>query len=427
MTTATTDRSSRRVVLAVGLLLAALVCAGAALAAPNIWALDAGLTEKEVITGENITVNATLKNTGDTGFLTISLSRNNSSASTSKRVRVKGNSERIVALNSSIDKPGKYNFVVDDGARKERTGTITVSDSKVSETTTRSDGRDSTVRGGTVDDSVSVDLPAATNQSIAVESVTLDPSGTAFNRTVATYAPPDNASFAIPSGTGSTVIGTVEVTGSDGVATTGLRVAVQRSAVTDASLDSESLSLYQANGSGYESVDVDRTDSSEKTIVLNATATASDQYLVGSLSPRFTMTKTVVNTRSTESGKRINLTATVRNDGAIAGSYTAPLQINGDEVASQSVTVEPGATESVTVSHVVTSDGDYDISLGNRSVGSVVLSTGPNDSTDGGPIGDVGSEPVAELPGIGAVSISQVVVGALIVAIGGAVLLFRRG
>jgi hypothetical protein len=418
--------STQSVRFAVACLLAGLLCSGAALAAPTIFLLDADLAEKEVIAGENITVDATLKNSGDGGFITISLSPNESGDSTSKRVRVNGDSKRVVALNTTIDTPGKYTLVVNDGTRKERTGTLTVSDIKVTNTTTRADGRNVTVRGGTAKGSLTAALPTAPNQTIAVESVTVGAPGSAFNRTVSTYGPPENASFEVPDDGGATILGAIELSGTDGVTTTGLQVTVTNSSLANESVPTDAVQLYQANGIGYEAVDTVRNQSRDGVVVLNATTTSSDQYLVGTLSPRFTVTNTAINTGSTDGGKRINLTATVRNDGPIAGSYKAPLRVNGDTVSTETVTVQPGESTTVIVTHTVTSDGDYDISLGNQSVGSVVLTTGASDSPATGQGDGDEAAPIGEVPGVGPVSMTQVAVGAGIILLGGALVLFRR-
>lgn len=420
--------TDRLIVPILVLLLVTVPLAGSVAAAPNIWAVSADLAHDEALVGERVPVEVHMKNTGDGGTTTIEVKRNGS-VRASERISMDGNAEKNVEIPIRINNTGYYKISVDDGAGSVRAGYLTVSNVRTASVSERSDGRTVRFRAGTVESNTSVvaSAPAAPNSSFTLESVTMTSSGAPFNRSVATYAPAGNASFAIPGGEGSTVIGAVDMDSLDGVSTANVRLAVDRALIRDRDLETEDVVVYRRGSDGFEPVSTAQVDTTAEAVVYEATTDGGDQFVVGSLVPAFSVSSNEISTRSTDDGKRINLTASVTNDGPAAGDFDATMQVNGETVDRQTVTVGADQTKRIRLQHTVTDQGDYDVGFGNQSVGSVVL-TGDDPASEDAPEDDgtTGGGPVPALPETDDVGLVQIGIGAAIVLFGGALVLFRR-
>ena len=66
-------------------------------------------------------------------------------------------------------------------------------------------------------------------------------------------------------------------------------------------------------------------------------------------------------------GDSVTVTATVKNIGGIAGTYTATLAIEGQEIESKNILVDPESSKEVSFQFSKTSPGTYNIAIGSSS------------------------------------------------------------
>jgi len=77
----------------------------------------------------------------------------------------------------------------------------------------------------------------------------------------------------------------------------------------------------------------------------------------------FTVTNLSISPGVVEPGEELSISAMVTNSGSLAGSYTARLKINGSEVDSQEVSLEPGESQAVSFTVSRGAEGEYSVVL----------------------------------------------------------------
>jgi hypothetical protein len=87
------------------------------------------------------------------------------------------------------------------------------------------------------------------------------------------------------------------------------------------------------------------------------------------MSPAFSINGTELDTEDAPGGRRILVTATVENNGAVAGEYDMAMTLDGGTVNETTVTVPAGETRTVTLSAVTDSAGAYDVGVNDQAVG----------------------------------------------------------
>lgn len=415
------------------ILLVNVAFAGTAAAQPRIWVGSADLEQESVLVGETVGVEVNMHNRGDGGVLGVSVEANGSEM-TSERIHVEEDSNKQAVINVSFDEPGTYRIV----AGGKTAGTVTVTQMLASSVAEREDGQTVRIRAGGLEsgEPTSVNMPDSESQSFAVERVTLTGPNSSFNRSVATYAPPDGASFSVPSGDGVSIVGAVEMDSSADSETTSIRVGVDRDLISENDLQADEVSVYgNANGS-FTPLDTRQVTTSEDRVVYEAVTDGGSQFIVGALTPEFDVRSTDLSTESAAGGRLITLTATIANDGQVTGEYPAEMRVDGVTVDEVNVTLRPGQSETVTLQHTLTSEGEYEVGLGDESVRSVVLTS---DAVSGTENAD-GSESASgenssgesildaepSLPSLDDVGALELGIGAGIVLLGGSLLLIFR-
>lgn len=410
--------------------------AGAVMAAPQIWVSSADLDRDATLVGEPVDVAVQMHNNGDDGgAISVEITANGSDLK-SERVQVDAQSDKEARIPITISEPGTYEI----RAEGKSAGTLTVSRLRAASVDERTDGRTVLLRAGatTAGEELTADLPASENGSFDLRQVRMTGSGSAFNRSVATYAPPRNASFSVPDDDSASVVGAIDMDSLSDVETTSLTVAIDREAIRDTGIETDDVGVYRKTDDGYEPVTTEQTSVAADTITYEATTDGGSQFVVGSLAPSFSVQSQQLSTGNAADGKRVNLTATVANDGHVAGEYTAEMRVDGSTVDEQSVSIPAGGSVTVVLEHVLTAQGDYSVALGDQSVGSVVLTSddastdeptdaeetptdGPDETDDGSPL-----DAAPSLPTLGGVGMIEFAIGAGIVVVGGGLLLLLR-
>jgi hypothetical protein len=86
--------------------------------------------------------------------------------------------------------------------------------------------------------------------------------------------------------------------------------------------------------------------------------------------PEFKISSMVVTPPEALAGDEVRIRADITNTGEVSGSYAAVLTIEGDVSKTKEVTLEPGATETVSFAYLPDAAGSYHLGLDKCSTGS---------------------------------------------------------
>jgi len=352
---------------------------GPAVAAPRVFVAGASLDTKEAVTGESIEVSIQLRNTGDEGGATGVDIKQDGSVVESGHYSVEAGGSRTVTETISFAEPGAYKITVNG----KSAGTVVVNRTVVETIDRRTDGRTMLVRAGQIgtDQRVSTSFPA-TNDSLAVTSLTARTSQSGFERNVSTYTDASSAPMALPSGDGTTVFGAVTVEQLSGVNDRRVRIGVNQSVVDAANVSSDEISIYSGDGTDFDRTETTFEGTVDGRYVYEARTNETGTLFLGSLAPVFEVSDHDLSTSESGIEKEIVVSATARNVGDVTGNYTASMLIDGEVVTTETVSLAPGENRTVTTSHGITRDGSYRVALDDQFVGSVVVSTGDAEQTE---------------------------------------------
>ncbi|WP_225333825.1 hypothetical protein [Halomicrobium urmianum] len=352
-------------------------------------------------------------------------------------------SERTITTNFTVDQPGTYKIRAND----EGAGWLVVGNSVVETTAERADGRTSRVRvvGASPGSSVTADFPES-DGDLAMSSLTMTTDRSSFDRRVATYAPPENASFPVPDGPTSTVFGALTVEPVNDVADDTLRVNVDRSRLSTRDVAASDVQAYSYDDGTYRTVPTGVVETTNAHVTYEVQANGS-AFVLGVLQPEMEVRERAVNVTETDDGWRFALDATVENVGPVGGEYAAAMAVDGESVDDGSVEIDAGETRTLHFEHVVTESGTYDVALDGEVVQTVAVSGDGSDSgTDGGTdtAGSDGGSPTAtdgggaedgssggldvdlSVPSVDDLGVRNVVIGASVAVLAGGVALIRR-
>jgi|GEM_PF-1970977 len=366
----TSKRRAGQALLIVGILLISSV--GPVLAAPQVFVTSASVEQSRVVPGEPVNVSFQLKNTGDSGASSIPITANGS-AVFSQRYQVDSDETRSVTEQITFEEPGRYRIRVND----ENAGWVRVEQTLAETTDVRSEGRSMVVRGGRIPyNTVLTTTFPTTNESVAVESLTYRSLRSSFDRTVELYTNASAAPFAVPSGDATTVYGAVTVQSRSGIDDQRIRFGVNRSTVNESQLTAQEVHVYRPNGENYARLNTTLVGTEDDRYVFEAPTNDTGTLLVGSLAPSFEVTGHSLSTSVRGTEKRITVTANVTNTGSVAGNYTGDMRIDGTVVNNTTVALAPGESRPIRVSHGISRDGTYQVSLGDEYDVTVIVDTG---------------------------------------------------
>jgi len=214
----------------------------------------------------------------------------------------------------------------------------------------------------------------------------------------------------------------VTVAGAEGANAT-FTVANDRLEAADAGV--EHVSLFRFEDGEWTAVDVEQLNATDDAQRFAANAT-NGTYAVGVERPATAIAGVSVSDDRVAPGDRATVTATVTNDGLAAGTHEVELTVDGEVVATESVTVPADSTREVEFARSFDEPGVYQVSVGGERAEVVVegIETTEATTTEAGPATTEPTETTTEsstdggVPGFG--------VGAALVALLGAALLARR-
>jgi len=137
----------------------------------------------------------------------------------------------------------------------------------------------------------------------------------------------------------------------------------------------------------------------------------NERFLVNVTPPQPNVSVAELDASATEigTGDEITFTAMVRNDGRAAGTTTVALRLFNETVATENVTVQPGTATRVSFTRRILAAGEYNATVGNRTVVVAVRSTSAATERDGTA---TGSSTLTNAPGFGPLAATAAIAGA---------------
>jgi hypothetical protein len=347
---------------------------GTVAAEPRLFVPGGSLETKETLVGDDVNVTVRVKNTGeDGGALTVDIRRNGTTVA-SERVVVESDSEVRITKAIAFDEPGTYEIRAND----VRIGTVRAQRATTRVTNVANESRTVEIRGGGVPttEPYAIDVPAATNRSFTIERWAVEASEDRFTHEVTEYTTPSASSVTLPDDEGTAIVGVVTVGSTGDVDAVTMRFAVDRATLRDADIDADALAVYSQDGATWTEAETSVVEERTESVVYEARTTEFATLAVGSIQPIFDVEETNLRTVQTDAGRQLVVEAVVSNSGSVDGEYEATMSVN-DEVTNSSITQIPAGEErTVTLTHEVTTAGDFQVALNGRSAGSVVITEG---------------------------------------------------
>jgi hypothetical protein len=283
-----------------------------------------------------------------------------------------------------------------------------------------------------------MNVSGPTNRSFAVQSWTVNASQQAFTQDVTEYADPGAADIPVPSGDDASVFGVVTVGSSDGVEPASMEFALNRSTLQSAGIAASDVQVYHRVNGSWRAAETAVVAEQPDRVVYEADTEGTSAYAIGRIEPSFTVTRTSVVSEQASDGHRISVRGTVENAGSAPGTYDAQMLVDGEVVNQTSVTVPAETEQTVTLSTVMTTPGQFQIGFNDVDAGEVQITEGQlQTDEDGGaepgtdPTGTepaVQTEPASDGDGVGLGPLPATIMGiSTILVIGGllgALLLF---
>ncbi len=169
----------------------------------------------------------------------------------------------------------------------------------------------------------------------------------------------NNPGSSSPSGNPVKYIGISTSISNDNINSVDITISYTDSEISGIAEDS--LTIYYWNGDSWESLST-TVDSNNNTATATVTHLSSFA-LAGSSSASFEISDLSIDQTSVSPGESVDISASVTNTGDWEGTYTARLEIDGEEVGQDSVTLDSGDSGTVSFQVSRTSSRTYDVNL----------------------------------------------------------------
>ncbi|MFP9193630.1 right-handed parallel beta-helix repeat-containing protein, partial [Natrialbaceae archaeon A-CW1-1] len=142
-------------------------------------------------------------------------------------------------------------------------------------------------------------------------------------------------------------------------------------------LDEATLELWRFDDGTWESpseasYDVG-VDTDERFVYATNVTEFSTFGVFADTSPQASITHPSLSAEEIVQGESVTVTAQVTNVGLADGELTIPLEVNGQAVANETVTLDVDDSETVSITHVFDDSGEFDVSIDGISVGTVTV------------------------------------------------------
>ncbi|WP_128476863.1 S8 family serine peptidase [Halorussus pelagicus] len=178
-------------------------------------------------------------------------------------------------------------------------------------------------------------------------------------------------------------LGYVEVATTDLSASALERAGVKFSVPASAAAAPENVALYRLSGESWEAVETEVVETGGGQYVLRGTAASTGTFAVGVRSGALSVTDASVGATSVEPGERVEVTATVENDGSGTASDTAAVSVDGEVVAEKSVELAGGESKRLTFEVALDLPGERELAVDGESAGLVSVADNGTDAGSG--------------------------------------------
>jgi hypothetical protein len=295
-------------------------------------------------------------------------------------------------------------FVSESGARRPGVRVTSLSDG---DPTTAS----ANVEVDPVDAGQSVRIPPSdsdrrhltSTENVTLGTLAITPSeSSGFELYVKTTEHRAGAASDFASATGATPVGTVTVEHAvteDDLADVTFRFRVDRAYLSDRGVTPGNVTLYRRQEGTWNALNTTHLRSTDAAHVVEATSPGLSVFGLGSPRPapttsnetdaaengtarnetqsngtaQFAVTNVTKNATRIVPNGTVGVNVTVANDGSAEGTYTAGLALNATIADTQTVTVGPGETETVTFETQVAREGNYSVLVNGTSAGYLLV------------------------------------------------------
>jgi len=234
-----------------------------------------------------------------------------------------------------------------------------------------------TVFAGTPGETYDVDTDALVLDRAGGDALTLDAiavENAAGSLTMGATAVDGGSARAEVAAAGADPLGAVRVDVTAGAVEGGtLRFAVPQSYLDARGVAADALAVYRADGGDLSRLDAAVTTGEDGRVRITAPTSVSGTLVVAAARARLRITDAGLNRTDTSPGAPVVLTATVVNDGAVAGKRVLPVTVNGTEAARATVTAAPGETATVTVPLARDRPGEYVVAVAGVEAGTFAV------------------------------------------------------
>ena len=162
---------------------------------------------------------------------------------------------------------------------------------------------------------------------------------------------------------------------------------VSKEHLRETDTDPEDVALFRYADDEWNELPTDVVGETETHYLLASDSPGMSEFAVGAKRPDFDTFWADVDAGSVDAGETVTVRGRVTNDGGADGVYDARLVVDGETVATRSITIAAGGTRQINFRTALDRPGDRRISINRVSAGDVSVEEPPDES------GAEGSEP----------------------------------
>ncbi|WP_299331780.1 CARDB domain-containing protein [Haloplanus sp.] len=185
----------------------------------------------------------------------------------------------------------------------------------------------------------------------------------------------------VDAGPGVTPLGALESDDDGAVTEATFRFSVAPGYLDDHGTTFDSLVVRHTDGTEWRTLDIAAGGTRDGRTVFEVEAPRSSALVVGARTPALRVVEAGIDRTTAAPGESASVTASVRNDGRAAGERTVSLTVDGDRVATRTVTLSPGETATIRFDVSTDAPGRYVVGVDGTDAGTLVVEAGPSTAT----------------------------------------------